>query len=71
MEKIIRTKECTITLNFTNTEVRTINSIARNCRELCDMSNDSAGRAGLRKDLDTIIDKCEKALNNQVKAKVL
>ena len=71
MEKIIRTKECTITLNLTNTEVRTINSIARNCRELCEMSNDSAGHAGLRKDLDTIINKCEKALNNQVKAKVL
>lgn len=71
MEKIIRTKECTITLNLTNIEVRTINSIARNCRELCDMSNDNAERAGLRKDLDTIIDKCEKALNNQVKAKVL
>lgn len=69
MEKIIRTKECTITLNLTNTEVRTINSIARNCRELCDMSNDNAEHAGLRKDLDTIINKCEKALNNQVKAK--
>ena len=66
MEKIIKTRECTITLDLTNTEVRTINSIARNCRELCDMSNDSAGRAGLRKDLNTIIDKCEKALNNQV-----
>lgn len=71
MEKIIRTRECTITLNLTNTEVRTINSIARNCRELCEMSNDGAGYAGLRKDLDTIIDKCEKAFNNQVKAKVL
>ena len=71
MEKIIRAKECTITLNLTNIEVRTINSIARNCRELCEMSNDSASRAGLLKDLDTIINKCEKALNNQVKAKVL
>ena len=62
MEKIIKTRERTITLNLTNTEVRTINSIARNCRELCDMSNDSAGHARLRKDLNTIIDKCEKAL---------
>ena len=71
MEKIIKTRECTITLDLTNTEVRTINSIARNCRELCEMSTDSASHAALRKDLDTIINKCEKALNNQVKAKVL
>jgi hypothetical protein len=57
-----------VTLNLTNAEVRTINSIARNCRELCDMSNDSVGPTGLRKDLDTIIDKCEKALDNQKRA---
>jgi predicted transport protein len=58
-----------VTLNLTNDEVRTINSIARNCRELCNMSSGSAERAGLRKDLDTIIDKCERALDDQVKAR--
>lgn len=57
-----------VTLILTNTEVRTINSIARNCRELCNMTSGSAERAGLRKDLDTIIDKCERALDNQAKA---
>lgn len=58
-----------VTLNLTNAEVRTINSIARNCRELCNMPSGSAGRAGLRKDLDTIIAKCERALDDQVKAR--
>lgn len=58
-----------ITLNFTDVEVRTINSIARNCRELCNMSSGSAGRDGLRQDLDTIIAKCERALDDQVKAR--
>lgn len=62
-------KDTYITLDLTDTEVRTINSIARNCRVLCNMSSGGAGRAGLRKDLDTIIAKCERALDDQVKAR--
>jgi hypothetical protein len=61
-------KNTHITLDLTDAEVRTINSIARNCRVLCNMSGGSAGRAGLHKDLDTIIAKCERALDDQVKA---
>lgn len=58
-----------VTLNLTNDEVRTINSLARNCRELCEMSSGNAGHTGLHKDLDTIIAKCERALDDQVKAR--
>lgn len=60
-----------IDLKFTDNEVRTVNSIARNCRELCNMSGGSAERTGLRKDLDTIIAKCEKALDDQAKARCI
>jgi hypothetical protein len=63
-------KDIHIALDLTNTEVRTIHSIARNCRELCNISNNSAGHAELRKDLDTIIAKCDRALGrNQAKAR--
>lgn len=56
-----------ITLDFTNAEVRTINGVARTCREFCGMLRDNTQFIRLRKDLDTIIDKCERALDDQVK----
>lgn len=60
-----------VTLNLTNAEVRTINGAARKCRELCGMMGDNTEFTGLRKDLDTIIAKCERALDDQVKVRVL
>lgn len=63
--------EGTIDLKLTVNEVRTINGIARTCREFayCGMLSGDARFTGLRKDLNTIIAKCGKALDDRTKAR--